>query len=96
MHNRAHLRRRRIDAVRRQQLVVGTQVRRRKADRPPALIAAHDGAVEHVFVAEERAGLVHPPFADQAPDPRAAHDEVLVPDRIDLLCSEAIPGAEHP
>ena len=86
---------RRIDAVRRQQLVVGAEVGRRKADGPAALVAPDDGAVDEVVVAEQRARLVHAPLADQPPDPRAADDEVLVADRIDLLGVEAVAAAER-
>ena len=43
---------------------------------------------------EQRARLVDAPFADQAPDARAADDEVLVADRIDLLRLEAVARAE--
>ena len=86
---------RRVDAVRRQQLVLGAEVRRGKPDRPAALVAVHDAAFDVVLMAEQRAGLVHAPFADQAPDPRAADDEVLVADRIDLLGLEPVAGAER-
>ena len=95
VHDAADRRRRRIDAVRRQQLVLGAEVRGRKADRPAALVAAHDRAVDAVLMAEQRAGLVDAPLADQPADPRAADDEVLVADRIDLLGLEAVAAAER-
>ena len=43
---------------------------------------------------EQRAGLVHPALADQPPHARAADDEVLVADRVDLLGAEAVARAE--
>src|SRR6185369_11329697 len=42
----------RINTVRRQQLVVGTQIRGRKSDLRSTTIASHDGAVEVILVAE--------------------------------------------
>ena len=43
---------------------------------------------------EQRARLVDAPFGDQPPDARAADDEVLVADRVDLLGAEAVARAE--
>src|SRR6266487_4244295 len=96
MHDLPNPRRRRIDAMRRQQLVVGAEVRRGKADGPPALVAQHHGAVEEVLMPEQRPGFIQTPFADEAPDPRAADDEILVADRIDFLRLEAVPAAKGP
>ena len=88
-------RRRRIDAGRRQQFVGGlagwpSETRSRGRAR-----AVHDRAVDEVVVAEQRAGFVHPPFADQPADPRAADDEVLVADGVDLLGAEPVARAER-
>ena len=47
-------------------------------------------------MAEQRARLVHAPLADEAPDARAAHHEVLVADGVDLLGLETVAPAEHP
>ncbi len=46
-------------------------------------------------MAEQRARLVHPPFADQPPDAGAADDEVLVADRIDLLGLEPVADSQR-
>ena len=45
--------------------------------------------------AETRARLVDAAFRDQPADARAADDEILVADRIDLLGAEAVAGAER-
>ena len=86
---------RRIDAVRRQQLVFGAEVGGRKADRASAAIAADHLAVDGVLMAEQRTGFVDASLADQPPDPRAADDEVLVAHRIDLFGLEPVAGAER-
>ena len=43
---------------------------------------------------EKGARLVHAPFLYEPPNARAADDEVLVTDRVDLLGAEPVPGAE--
>ena len=45
-------------------------------------------------MAEQRARFVDPAFRHQPPDPRAADDEVLVADGIDLLGAEPVARAE--
>ena len=45
-------------------------------------------------MAEQRARFVDPPFGDQPPHARAADDEVLVADGIDLLRAKAVARAE--
>src|SRR5687768_18372771 len=87
--------RRRIDAMRRQQLVLGGKVGGGKADLAPAFGALDDEAFDDVVMTEQGAGLVHPPLADQAADARARDDEVFVADRIDLLRPEAMLRAER-
>ena len=85
-----------IDAVRRDQLVGGGQVRGRKPELAAAPGALHHGAVDGVVMAEQRAGLVDAPFAHQPADARAGDDEILVADRIDLFGAEAVLRAERP
>jgi hypothetical protein len=41
-------------------------------------------------VTQETAGLVHPAFGHEAPDPGAADHELLVPYRVDLLRADII------
>jgi hypothetical protein len=68
--------RRGVDTVGRQELVLRAQVRGRKPERPAAVIAVHDAAVDVVLVPQQGPRLVHPPLADQTADPGAADDEV--------------------
>src|SRR6266508_1793607 len=65
----------RVDAMRRQQLVLGAQIGRWKTERPTALIASCDGAVDEVLMPQQGAGLVDAAFADEAADACTAHDE---------------------
>ena len=88
--------RRRVDAVRRHELVVGLR------DSPsgtrasvPRRAPRDDRAVDRVRMAEQRAGLVHAALANQPPDARAADDELLVAHRVDLLGAEAVARAER-
>ena len=85
-----------VDAVRRQELVLRLEIRGRKADGPAAAVAFHDGAVHIVLMPEQRPRLVDAALAEQPPNPRAADDEVLVADRIDLLGVEPVARAERP
>ena len=43
---------------------------------------------------EQRPGLVHAALSNQAPDARAAHDELAVPDRVNLLGAEPVARTE--
>ena len=95
VHDAVDRHRRRIDAVRRHQLVVGLQVRRRESELAAALPPLDDRAVDEVRMAEQRARFVHAALGDQPPDARAADDEVLVAHRIDLVGAEPVALAER-
>ena len=83
--------RRRIDALRRQQLVLGRRGwRSGSRSTGPRPAPAHHRAVDEVVVPEERARLVDPALGDQPADARAADDEIVVAHRIDLLDAEAV------
>jgi hypothetical protein len=41
-------------------------------------------------MAEQRAGFVDPPLADQSPDAGAADDEIFVAHRVDLFSLETV------
>ena len=81
--------------ARRHQLVRGREVRRREPMLAAAPAPLRDNAVDEIVMSEERARFVDAPFADEAPDARAADDEVLVADRIDLLGPEPVARAER-
>ena len=87
--------RRRVDAVRRNELVVGTQIGGREANRATALVAVDDHALDDVRMTEQRARLVHTGLGDQAAHARTADDEILVAHGIDLLGFESVPCAER-
>ena len=79
-----------VDAVRRQQFVRRLEIRRREPELSSPRVARARRAVDGVVVPEQRRRLVDAPLADQPPDARAADDEVLVADRVDLLGAEAV------
>ena len=81
---------RRIDAARRNQLILGAHIRRRKPQSAPTLLPGHNRALNRIVMAEQRAGLVHATFAHQPANTGAADHEILVADRIDLLGAKAI------
>ena len=84
-----------VDAGGRHELVLGAHVRGRKPDLPPAAGTTHDGAVDEEVVAEERRRLVDAALGDEPAHARAADDEVLVADRVNLLGAKAIARAER-
>src|SRR6478609_10920167 len=75
----------RVNAVWRQQLIVGFQVGRRESDRTATPVAFDDHPVDVVLMAKQRSGFIHSSFADQPSNPRAAHYEVLVSHGIDFF-----------
>src|SRR5262245_55322858 len=85
----------RVNAVWRQQLILGFQVGGRKSDRAAAPVAFNDDAVDVVLMAKQRSGLIHSSFADQPSDSGTADDEILVSHRVDLFGLEPQGRAER-
>jgi hypothetical protein len=84
-----------VHAVGRQQLVPRLQVRRRKPDSTPSRVPPRHLAIEKIVMAEQRRRFVHASFRHEPPDARAGDDELLVPDRVDLLSLESVAHAER-
>ncbi len=95
MKHPIHLRGGGIDTVRWNQLVISADVGCREAEVAPASLPLNHHSVDTIMMAQQRARLIHPPFADQAADARAADNKVLVAHRIDLFCTKAVSGAER-
>ena len=79
---------------RRHELVLGAQIRRRKAQLAAPLLPLHHRAVQRVVMTEQRSRFVDPPFGNQPAHARAADDEVFVADGIDFLRAEPVSRAE--
>src|SRR5512134_4049937 len=95
MHHAVHGHRRRVDAVRGDELVVGREIGGGKPDLAPAFPALDDGAVDEIRMAEKGASLVHATFGHEAADPGAAHHKVLVTYRVDLVSPETVALSER-
>src|SRR4030095_10817808 len=90
MHDTIDRARRRVDAVRRNQLVVGLQVGSGKSDLAATLASGHDNAIDEIRMAKDGAGFVNATFRHEPPDSCAAHHEVLVAYRVDLVSPETV------
>ena len=86
--------RRRIDPGGRDELVRGHDVRRRKPKLTAAACAPGDDTVDEVVMPEQGPRFIDSPFRHQPADSRAADDEVLVADGIDLLGAEPVARTE--
>src|SRR5262245_49289465 len=78
VHNSVNGRRRCVDTVRRNELVVRLQVGGRETNLAATFAPRDHRAVHEVWMTEESASLVDATFRDKPPDACAAHHEILV------------------
>ena len=90
VHDAVDRHRCRVDAVRRNQLVLCHHVRRRKSDGLARACVPRQSCRPQIRMAEQRARLIHAGLGDQPADAGAADDEVLVAHRIDLIGPEPV------
>src|SRR5262245_35862001 len=95
MHDVINRRGRGIHPARRDELVARCQVRGWETQFAPTPGALGDSAVDEIVVPEQGARLVDTALGEQPPYSRAADNEILVANRIDLLGSEAVACAER-